>query len=184
MTQLHQHYNSIRSKMATDLTIGNINAVPKMDKIVINMGWGDIKGNEALQKIIEENLRTKNKKKPIVTRAKKSIAGFKIREGDQMGYKITLRGDRMYGFLSRLVTYVFPRLRDFHGMPTTGFDRHGNYSFGFRDLSVFPEVPFGTAARSGSLQVTIVTTSTSDEGAQALLQELGFPFVKPKPEVK
>lgn len=181
MTALKEKYTQLQSQLATELGISNALASPKLQKITVNMGWGDLKGNDQLQKTVIENLSLITGQKPIPTRAKKSIAGFKLREGDSVGYKITLRGDRMYDFLNRLITYVFPRLRDFQGFSLKGFDHHGNYSFGFRDLSVFPELPFETASRSGGIQVTVTTSATNDESAQALLAALGFPFTK-KPE--
>ena len=181
--QLRYSYQTeIRTKLGTALGITNVNAVPKLTKISVNIGWGDLKGNEPLQKIVAENLGLITGQKAIQTRAKKSIAGFKVREGDLSGYKITLRGERMYDFLSRLITYVFPRLRDFQGMALTGFDGHGNYSFGLREQSVFPEIPYENTARSGGLQITIATTASDTEGAKQLLAHLGFPFAKDKEE--
>lgn len=178
MNALKEKYTTIQSKIANELGISNALATPRLQKVTINMGWGELKGNDQLQKAVVENLMLVTGQKPVATRSKKSIAGFKLRQGDVVGYKITLRGERMYDFLNRLITYVFPRLRDFQGFSTKGFDRHGNYSFGFRDLTVFPEVPFESAGRTGSMQVTVTTSAKNDAGAEALLRGLGFPFTK------
>jgi large subunit ribosomal protein L5 len=179
MTTLKQRYNSeIKTKVGESLGITNVNAIPRLVKISINVGLGELKGNEPLQKNMIENLGLITGQQPVPTKAKVSIAGFKLREGDLSGYKVTLRDQRMFDFLDRLITYVFPRLRDFQGMSLKGFDGHGNYSFGLREQSVFPEVPYDQGAKSGGLQVTIATTAQNDESARALLQALGFPFEK------
>ncbi len=179
MTTLKQRYSSeIKPKVGESLGIKNVHAIPQLAKIAVNVGWGELKGNEALQKNVIENLSLITGQKPIPTKAKVSVATFKLREGDLSGYKVTLRNQRMYDFLDRLITYVFPRLRDFQGMSLKGFDGHGNYSFGLKEMSVFPEVPYEQAAKSGGMQITIATTATDTEGARALLQALGFPFEK------
>ncbi len=181
MTTLHQKFQTeIRPQLATRLGIGNIHAAPKLQKIVVNIGLGALKGNEPLQKNVIAGLSTITGQKPISTHAKKAIAGFKIREKDLMGYYVTLRGQRMYDFLDRLITYVFPRLRDFQGMSLGGFDKSGNYTFGLREQTVFPEIPFQGSEGTWGLQITLVTTGKTKENAKALLEDLGFPFAKKK----
>lgn len=178
MNSLRERYTTIQSQLAADLGVKNMHAVPRLQKIAINIGMGELKGNEPLQKNVAETLALITGQKPVATRAKRAIAGFKLRENDLVGYRVTLRGERMYDFLDRLITYVFPRLRDFHGLPTTGFDRHGSYSFGLREQTVFPEVPYQTADKTWGLQITLVTSAHNDEGAKKLLEQLGFPFAK------
>lgn len=170
----------VRTQLGKDLGITNFFAVPTITKISVNVGMGDLKGNEALQKSVVENLQLITGQKPIATRAKKAIAGFKLRENDLIGYRVTLRGKRMNDFLNRLITYVFPRLRDFQGMSDKGFDKQGNYTFGLREHTVFPEVPFTSQDRAHGIEVTIVTSAKDKDQAKALMQALGFPFVKPK----
>jgi len=184
MASLHERYTTIQPKLSEQLGIANSFAIPRIQKITLNVGLGDIKGNEPLQKSIVEGLGLITSQKPIPTRSKTSIAGFKLREGDMIGYKVTLRGQRMYEFLERMITYVFPRLRDFHGFEKKGLDAHGNYSFGLREHTVFPEIPFESATRPWSMQITITTSAKDKAGAEALLEQLGFPFTKPKGETK
>lgn len=180
MAMTPQETTTFYQDLGKQLNIANFFAVPRLKKITINVGMGDLKGNESLQKSVAENLNLITGQKAVPTRAKKAIAGFKLREGDLIGFRVTLRGKRMYDFLDRLITYVLPRLRDFQGLPTDGLDRHGNYSFGLREHTVFPEVPFTSNDRAHGLEITIVTSAKDNAGAQALLQALGFPFVKPK----
>ncbi len=172
--------HQLQTTLAQNLGLKNSLAAPRLVKITVNVGLGELHGNEAFRKAVEENLRLITGQKPLPTRAKKAIAGFKLREGDHIGYRITLRSQRMYDFLDRLITYVFPRIRDFQGMPVSGFDHHGNYSFGMREHTVFPEVPFTSQDKPHGLQVTITTSAGNDEHGRALLEQLGFPFAKPK----
>jgi large subunit ribosomal protein L5 len=181
MTTLQQSYtNQIRETLKNDLKITNLYAVPKLQKVLINVGWGELKGNEGLQKDISNGLSLITGQKPVVTRAKKAIAGFKLRQGDIVGYRITLRSHRMYEFLDRLITYVLPRLRDFQGINRLGFDGHGNFSFGLREQTVFPEIPYQSNDKVWGMQITIVTTAETDDQARALLAQFGFPFTKEK----
>ncbi len=181
MSTLKQKYQTeIRPQLLSQLGISNLHAAPALKKIVVNVGLGDLKGNEPLQKSVIEGLQTITGQKPVVTRAKRAIAGFKIRENDMMGYYLTLRGQRMYDFLDRLITYVFPRLRDFQGLPSKGFDKQGNYTFGLREHTVFPEIPFQSSAQNWSMQISLVTSAQTKTDAQALLTQLGFPFEKKK----
>ncbi len=184
MTGLQEHYTkTIRPQLSQELSIKNAHALPRLEKISVNVGWGELKGNEALQKHVVETLSLITGQKPISSRAKQSIAGFKVRQNDLLGYKITLRGKRMYDFLERLITYVFPRIRDFQGLPLHGFDKQGNYTFGVREQTVFPEVPLQAADRTWGLQISLVTTAKNRDEALALLTNFGFPFEK-KSETK
>lgn len=181
MTQLKQDYiTKIRSSLQSDLQISNSFAVPKLQKIIVNVGWGELKGNESLQKNVAEGLSLITGQKPVLTYAKKAIAGFKLRQGDVLGYRITLRGNRMYEFLDRLITYILPRLRDFQGISRSSFDGHGNFSFGLREQTVFPEIPFQSNDRIWGMQITIVTTAKDDDQARHLLAQFGFPLTKEK----
>lgn len=156
----------------------NPSAVPKLVKIVINMGLKDALKD---QKILEEastQLTVLSGQKPVITRAKKAIAGFKLRRGDAIGIMVTLRGKRMYDFFEKLVRIVLPRVRDFRGVSTTSFDGHGNYSLGFSEISVFPEVDTNTMSRSFGFETTIKTTAKNNEEARKLLEVLGMPFRK------
>ncbi len=165
-------------EIGKSLEIKNPHAIPMLEKIAVNIGMGELQGNDQLQKSVAENLSLITGQKPVLTRAKKAIAGFKLRQRDAIGYRVTLRNKRMYDFLNRMITYVFPRIRDFQGLPMNGFDGHGNYSFGLREHTVFPEVPFTANDRAHGIQITIVTSAKTDEQAKALLTAFGFPFAK------
>ncbi|HEY1074112.1 MAG TPA: 50S ribosomal protein L5 [Patescibacteria group bacterium] len=178
MNSLREKYTQNQSAISTTLGLKNVMELPKLKKISVNIGMGELKGNDALQKQVAEILSIITGQKPVQTRAKRAIAGFKLRENDVIGYRVTLRGERMYDFLDRLVTYVFPRLRDFQGISSTGFDRHGNFTFGLREQTVFPEVPYQGAEKTWGMQITLVTSATDDAGARALLEAFGFPFTK------
>jgi large subunit ribosomal protein L5 len=168
----------IYTKVQEALGVKNVHATPHFVKIKVNVGMGELKGNEPLQKAVQESISLITGQKPVVTRAKKAIAGFKLRQKDVIGYTVTLRSKRMYDFLNRLITYVFPRIRDFQGFPLKGFDKNGNYSFGLRENTVFPEIPFTAADKAHGLQITIVTSAKTDEEARVLLEHFGFPFEK------
>lgn len=158
------------------LGYANVNEVPRLEKIVVNMGVGaavaDIKQLDAAV----EDLRIITGQQPAVTRAKKSIAGFKIRQGMPIGAKVTLRGDRMWEFFDRLVGAAIPRIRDFRGLPATSFDGRGNYSMGVTEQLIFPEVDYDKVDRTRGMDITFVTTAKTDEEAKALLDAFGFPF--------
>lgn len=152
--------------------------VPKIDKIVINMGVGDAVSNaKNLEKAVEE-LTLISGQKPVVTHAKKSIAGFRLREGMPIGAKVTLRGERMYDFLDKLVSVSLPRVRDFRGISTRSFDGRGNYTLGIREQLIFPEVDFDDVDKVRGMDIVIVTTANTDEEARELLSQLGMPFQK------
>lgn len=152
--------------------------VPKIDKIVINMGVGDAVSNaKNLDKAVEE-LALISGQKPLITKAKKSIATFRLREGMPIGAKVTLRGERMYEFLDKLVNVSLPRVRDFHGVSKKAFDGRGNYTLGIKEQLIFPEIDFDLVDKVRGMDIVIVTTANSDEESRELLAQLGMPFVK------
>ncbi len=151
-------------------------AVPKLEKVVINMGLGEATQNIKILDAGVEQLAVITGQRPVVTRARKSVAGFKVRAGMPVGCFVTLRGDQMYEFFDRLVNIVFPRVRDFRGLPTKFFDGRGNYTLGIQDQLIFPEVDYTKVEKIKGMNITIVTTAKSDEEAKKLLEMLGFPF--------
>ncbi|HSE93969.1 MAG TPA: 50S ribosomal protein L5 [Methylomirabilota bacterium] len=155
---------------------GNPFEVPRLEKIVINMGVGDARDNAKVMDFATADLQAITGQKPIVTRARKSIANFKLREGVAIGAKVTLRGARMYEFLDRLVNVALPRVRDFKGVPPKGFDGRGNYALGLREQLIFPEIVYDKVDKVRGMDIVIVTTARSDEDAKALLTHLGMPF--------
>ena len=156
--------------------IDNPMAVPKIEKVVLNMGVGEAITNVKIVEAAAEELTKIAGQRAVITRARKSIATFKLREGMPIGCRVTLRGARMYEFLDRLLNIALPRVRDFRGVPTRAFDGRGNYTLGIRDHLVFPEIDPGKVDKSKGLNVTIVTTAGSDDRARVLLRELGMPF--------
>ena len=175
--RLKEKYKSeIVAKLEKELNIANINQVPKITKIVVNMGVGEAAADaKALDGAIAD-MRTITGQQPMVCRAKKSIAGFHIREGMAIGCKVTLRGDRMWEFMDRLLSTALPRVRDFRGINPNSFDGRGNYSLGITEQLIFPEVEYDKIDRTRGMDITIVTSAENDEHAYALLKELGFPF--------
>ena len=156
----------------------NVMEIPKLDKIVINIGIGDARENpKGLEKAVEE-MELIAGQKPVITRAKKSVANFKLREGMPIGAKVTLRKERMYDFLDRLVNVVLPRVRDFEGVPADSFDGRGNYSLGLRDQLVFPEIEFDKVDKLLGMSITMVSSAKTDEEGRALLRAFGMPFKK------
>ena len=151
-------------------------AVPALDKIVINMGLGEATGNTKLLDPLVANLADITGQKPVVTRAKKSIAAFKVRQGQSIGAMVTLRGDRMYEFFDRLVNMVLPRVRDFRGVSSKSFDGRGNYTLGLHDQLIFPEISYERVDKQRGMNVTIVTTAANDNQARSLLKHMGMPF--------
>ena len=175
--RLKERYkNEIVAKLKEDLEIKNVNQVPKLEKIVVNMGVGGAASDSKLLDGAIADLRTITGQQPCITRARKSIAGFHIREGQAIGCKVTLRGDRMWEFVDRLLATALPRVRDFRGIPRTSFDGRGNYSLGITEQLIFPEIDYDKIDRTRGMDITIVTTADTDEAALALLTELGFPF--------
>ncbi len=168
----------VRKKIQDEFGIKNVMAIPKIEKVVLNMGMGDaIQNSKVLDAAVDE-LGQITGQKPIITRAKKSIASFKLREGMAIGTMVTLRGDKMYEFLDRLINIALPRVRDFRGVATRAFDGRGNYTLGIRDHLIFPEIDSGKVDKSKGMNITIVTTAKNDEQARFLLRELGMPFGK------
>jgi large subunit ribosomal protein L5 len=159
-----------------DLDLKNPMAVPRLNKIVVNMGVGEATQNAKLIDPAVNELGQITGQKPVVTRAKKSIAAFKVREGMPIGAMVTLRGDRMYEFFDRLVSIVLPRVRDFKGVSTKSFDGRGNYTIGLHDQLIFPEIDYAKVDKLKGMNVTIVTTARSDDQARSLLKHLGMPF--------
>jgi large subunit ribosomal protein L5 len=175
--RLKVHYSAeLRERLQRELGLANIMQVPRPVKIAINMGVGDaIKEPRQLEGALRD-LTAIAGQKPLVTKAKQSIAGFKIREGQSIGAKVTLRGDRMWEFLDRLVSVALPRIRDFRGLSPKGFDGHGNYTLGLTEQLVFPEVDYDSIVKVRGMDITVVTTAASDDQGRALLTALGFPF--------
>jgi len=159
-----------------ELELTNAMAVPRLNKIVVNMGMGEATQNSKILDPAVNELGQITGQKPIVTKAKKSIAAFKVREGQAIGTMVTLRGDRMYEFFDRLVNIVLPRVRDFRGVSTKSFDGRGNYTMGLHDQLIFPEISYEKADKLKGMNVTIVTTAANDNQARTLLKHLGMPF--------
>jgi large subunit ribosomal protein L5 len=177
--RLKEHYQKeVRRKLQDEFQIKNPMAVPKIEKVVLNMGMGEAISNSKILDAAVEELAIITGQKPIVTRAKKSIAAFKLREGVPIGTMVTLRGEKMYEFLDRLINLALPRVRDFRGVATKSFDGRGNYTLGVRDHLIFPEIDAGKVDKSKGMNITIVTTAKTDEQARVLLRELGMPFGK------
>jgi large subunit ribosomal protein L5 len=177
--RLKQRYrDEIVPRLQKEFGIDNVMAVPRIDKVVLNMGIGEaIQNIKVLDDAVDE-MGAIAGQRPTVTRAHKSIANFKLRAGMPIGARVTLRGDRMWTFLDRMLSVALPRVRDFRGVPTKSFDGRGNYTMGVRDHLVFPEVDYSKVERSKGLNVTIVTTAGNDERALFLLRELGMPFAR------
>ena len=154
----------------------NVMEIPRLEKIVINMGLGDCKDNAKALEVAVSELATISGQKPLVTKAKKSIANFKLRTGMNVGAKVTLRGDRMYEFADKLVSIVLPRVRDFRGVSTKAFDGRGNYSLGVREQLIFPEIEYDKVEKIRGMEMIFVTTAKTDEEARELLRLLGMPF--------
>jgi len=166
----------IQPKLLKELNFTNIHEVPKVVKVTINRGLGEAAQNaKALEASLSE-IATITGQKPVVTRAKKAIAGFKIRAGMPIGIAVTLRGDRMYAFLERLIHLALPRIRDFRGVSERSFDGRGNYTLGIREQIIFPEISFDSIDSIRGMDITIVTTARNDEEGRALLREMGMPF--------
>ena len=156
----------------------NINEVPKLEKVVLNMGLGDEKDNSKSFQLAVEELKLISGQKPVVTKAKKSVANFKVREGQNIGAKVTLRAGKMYDFLDKLMNIVLPRVRDFKGVPTKSFDGRGNYAMGLKEQLIFPEISYDQVEKTRGLDICVVTTAKTDEEAKELLSLIGMPFAR------
>ena len=175
--RLKTKYNDeVRAQLKNDLGLGNVMEVPRFEKIVVNVGVGAAIDNKGLLEKVVTDLNAICGQKPIITRAKKSIAGFKLREGNPIGVKVTLRGDQMWEFLDRLITLAIPRIRDFRGLPSKSFDGRGNYTFGVTEQLIFPEIDYDKVDASRGMDITIVTTARTDAEGKALLDAFSFPF--------
>ncbi|MBE9169488.1 50S ribosomal protein L5 [Pleurocapsales cyanobacterium LEGE 06147] len=170
------YYEEIVPRLKEQFGYSNIHQVPKVAKVVVNRGLGEASQNaKALDSSIKE-LTTIAGQKPVVTRAKKAIAGFKLRKGMPVGVMVTLRGERMYAFLDRLINLALPRIRDFRGVSPKSFDGRGNYSLGVREQLIFPEIDYDSIDQIRGMDISIITTATTDEEGRALLKEMGMPF--------
>jgi Ribosomal protein L5 len=176
-TRLQQKYKEkIMPALVKEFNYKNTMAVPKLEKVVLNMGLGEALQNPKIVDVAAEELGTITGQRPVVTKAKKSIAQFKLREGQSIGATVTLRGDRMYEFLDRLINVALPRVRDFRGVSPKSFDGRGNYTLGLKDQLIFPEIDFGKVEKTRGMNICIVTTAKTDEEARVLLQQMGMPF--------
>lgn len=179
MSRLRTIYdNEIKSAMTQKFNYKNQLEVPKIEKIVINMGVGEAKDNAKALESATADMETIAGQKPVVTRAKKSVAAFKLREGMPIGCKVTLRGKKMYEFLDRLVNLALPRVRDFRGVNATSFDGRGNYALGIKEQIIFPEIEYDKIDKVRGMDIIIVTTAQTDEEARELLTQFGMPFQK------
>ena len=175
--RLRQRYDGeIRAALRSELGLANIMQVPRLEKIVINMGVDRATQQPSLLEGAVRDLEAISGQKALVTRAKKSIAGFKLRENNAIGAKVTLRGDRMWEFLDRLISLAIPRIRDFRGLPPNAFDGRGNYTFGVTEQLIFPEIDYDKIDTTRGMDITIVTTARTDDEGRALLSAFGFPF--------
>ena len=179
MTLKDTYNNEIAAKLMKDLGCENIMEVPKLEKVVLNMGiWTYIRNGNKDYSVLLEHLSLISGQAPVVKNAKKAISNFKLRAGMPVGLTVTLRWDNMYNFLEKLVTIVLPRVRDFRGISSKSFDSEGNYNFGIKEHTIFPEVPQDDVVKNHGLQITVKTTAKSAEAGRALLTEMGFPFAK------
>lgn len=177
MARLKEKYrNDIAPAIAKEFEIENKMAIPKVEKIVINMGVGEAISNSKILDTVVDELTVITGQKPVVTKAKKSIAAFKLREGMSIGSMVTLRGDRMYEFLDRLISVALPRVRDFRGISPKSFDGRGNYTLGIKEQLIFPEIDFNKVDNTRGMNISIVTTAENDEQARSLLKAMGMPF--------
>jgi len=177
MARLKEKYkNEIASAIAKEFDIKNPMAVPRIEKIVVNMGIGEAISNAKVLDTAVEELRSITGQKPVITKAKKSIASFKLRQGMNIGTMVTLRGDRMYEFLDRLISVALPRVRDFRGISGKAFDGRGNYTLGVREQLIFPEIDFNKVEKTRGMNISIITTAKTDEQSRALLKAMGMPF--------
>ena len=177
MARLKDKYkNEVVAGLTQKFGYKNVMEVPRLEKVVINMGLGDCKDNAKAMEVAVAELATISGQKPLVTKAKKSIANFKLRAGMNVGAKVTLRGDRMYEFTDKLISIVLPRVRDFRGVSVKAFDGRGNYALGVREQLIFPEIEYDKVEKIRGMEMIFVTTAKTDEEAKELLRQLGMPF--------
>ncbi len=177
-----QYTQQIAPEIAQKYGITNKMAIPKLEKVVLNMGVGEATQDKTIMDVAVDTLAKISGQKPVITKAKKSIAGFRLREGNEIGCKVTLRGERMYEFLDRLINLVLPRIRDFRGVNPNSFDGNGNYSLGLSEQTVFPEIEADKVQKTLGMDITIVTSSRNDEQARELIRAFGMPFRRPANE--
>jgi len=173
-----RYFEEIRPALVNELNYGNVMQAPKLEKIVVNIGIGEAIANAKALDAATGDLQAITGQKPITKKAKKSIAQFRLREGMTVGIMVTLRGDRMYEFLDRLINSALPRLRDFQGVPTRSFDGRGNYSLGLREQLVFPEIDYDKIDKLRGLEITVVTSARTDQESRRLLELMGMPFAR------
>ena len=178
MARLKEKYLALKPEIQEALEIKNVMQIPALDKIVISVGAGFAMKDNKLIKNIEDTITKIAGQKASTVIAKKSVAGFKVREGMPVGIRVTLRGENMYNFLDRLVSIALPRVKDFRGVPRNGFDGRGNYNFGLQEQLIFPEVSYDSIMQIHGMNITMVTTADSDKAAFALLEKMGMPFTK------
>ena len=179
MNKMQEKYNQeVVPALRKAFDLKNIMQVPRIEKVVVNIGMGEAMDNPKALEAAVSDLTTVTGQKPIMTKARKSIANFKLREGRLIGTKVTLRGDRMWAFLDRLMNTALPRVRDFRGISGNAFDGRGNYTLGLRDQLIFPEIEYDKIDKLRGMEVTIVTTARNDDQARVMLQLLGMPFIK------
>ena len=179
MTRLQEKYRSeVMAALQQKFGYKNVMEIPRLEKIVINMGLGDCKDNAKALEVAVGELATISGQKPLVTKSKKSIANFKVRAGMNVGAKVTLRSDRMYEFADKLISIVLPRMRDFRGVSAKAFDGRGNYSLGVREQLIFPEIEYDKVEKIRGMEMIFVTTAKTDEEAKELLAQLGMPFMQ------
>jgi len=171
-----RYRDEVVPRLQRELGLSNPMQVPKLDRVAVNMGVGDALKDGRMLEAAVADLEIITGQKPVVTRARKSIAGFKLREGMAIGAKVTLRGDRMWEFIDRLVTIAIPRIRDFRGLNPNAFDGHGNFTLGLTEQLIFPEIDYDKVAKVRGMDITVVTTADTDDEGRALLVALGFPF--------
>jgi len=171
-----RYREELRARVQEQLGLGNVMEVPRLEKIVVNMGVGKATQQASLLEGAVTDLTLITGQKPLVTKARRSIAAFKLREGNSIGAKVTLRGDRMWEFLDRLISVTIPRIRDFRGLPPNAFDGRGNYTFGVNEQLIFPEIDYDKIDTVRGMDITIVTTARDNAGGRALLDAFGFPF--------
>ena len=179
MNRLKEKYkNEIIPNLQKEFSYKTVMQVPKLEKIVINIGCGDASHNSKMLEACVNDLLNITGQKPVITKARKSIAGFKLREGQSIGCKVTLRGDAMYNFLDKLISISLPRVRDFRGLSRKAFDGRGNYTIGIKEQLIFPEIEFDDVIKVRGMDIVLVTTANTNEEALALLENLGIPFRK------
>jgi large subunit ribosomal protein L5 len=177
MARLRVKYKKeIAPAVAKEFDIKNPMAIPKIEKVVVNMGLGEASANAKILDVAADELKSVTGQKPVITKAKKSIAQFKLRQGMSIGTMVTLRGERMYEFLDRLISVALPRVRDFRGVSAKAFDGRGNYTLGIREQLIFPEIDFNKVDKTRGMNISIVTTAPNDDQARSLLKALGMPF--------